>query len=343
VASISEKRNAAGQLIGYRAQIRKAGFPAQSKNFTGRDALAKVNMWVTTTEAQMVVDTFVDLRQAKAMTVREALKRYLREITPTKKGRAQETARINAWLKDPIADYSLTNLSGPILAEWIRKQQAAKLSASTIRNNLCIIGNMYTIAVKKWGIDIPRNPARMVQYPKKAAGRDRRLIDDEYDRLVSACLRCDSIYVRLAIVWAIETAMRQGEILGLTWGDVSIDKRTAHLAETKNGGSRTVPLSKRALVVLAEAATAQPDRKPADRIFPLSRDGLYNAYAKAMRRAKIENLTFHDLRHEATSRMVENPRLKEAQIMKITGHKDWSMFQRYHQMRVGELADLLDD
>ena len=135
--------------------------------------------------------------------------------------------------------------------------------------------------------------------------------------------------------FAIETAMRQGEMLSLRWEHVDLRTRTAHLEDTKNGEARTVPLSSRAAAVL-EVLPHSID----GRVFPISAQAVKRAWGRACRRAGIEGLHFHDLRHEATSRLAERlPNLIE--LAAVTGHKDPRMLKRYYHPRAADLAKKL--
>ena len=126
--------------------------------------------------------------------------------------------------------------------------------------------------------------------------------------------------------------MRRGELLGLEWQHVDLDKRTAYLPITKNGTNRTIPLSLKAI----ETLQLLP-RDISGRVFPLSATALRGLWARACKRAGIEDLRFHDLRHEATSRFFEKG-LNVMEVAAITGHKDLRMLQRYTHLRAEDLA-----
>jgi len=152
--------------------------------------------------------------------------------------------------------------------------------------------------------------------------------------------------------WAVETAMRQGEILALEWKNVDLKKRTAHLPDTKNGTSRTVPMSSAATALLAPASNLQVSQK--GKVFPTTASALKQSFTRAVARGRrlyltdcekagtepaegfLEGLTFHDLRHEATSRLAEKLQMHE--LMKVTGHKDSRMLARYYHPRAEDLA-----
>jgi len=129
--------------------------------------------------------------------------------------------------------------------------------------------------------------------------------------------------------------MRRGELLSIEWSDVDLDRRTIHLENTKNGSPRTVPLSTRAL----EICTTIP-RDISGRVFPIHKQAVRGLWLRACKRANIENLHFHDLRHEATSRFFEKG-LNVMEVAAITGHKDLRMLQRHTHLRAEDLAKKL--
>ncbi len=109
---------------------------------------------------------------------------------------------------------------------------------------------------KEWGINLPENPVHLVKRPKADPARERRLEptdgegETEEDWLLAACDSDRDRWMGAIVRLAIETAMRQGEILGLKWADVDLRKPVAVLHDTKNGDKRVVPLSLRAKKVL---------------------------------------------------------------------------------------------
>ena len=128
--------------------------------------------------------------------------------------------------------------------------------------------------------------------------------------------------------------MRRGELLPLCWGNVRLEKRYAHLPDTKNGDSRDAPLSALALELLGKL----PRNISSDQVvFPLHFEALKSAWRRACSRAGIIDLRFHDLRHEATSRFFEKG-LNVMEVAAITGHKDLRMLQRYTHLRAEDLA-----
>ena len=161
--------------------------------------------------------------------------------------------------------------------------------------------------------------------PKNNPPRERRLKDGEFERLMFAAEKSRSWYLWPVVILAIETAMRRGEILGLRWEHIDLDKGAVFLPMTKNGSSRWVPLSDEAVAKLREAP------KDTDRPFPVTDVAFRQAWDRLRTRANMTDLTFHDLRHEAISRMFDNG-MKVHEVMAVSGHRTASQLFRYVQV-----------
>ena len=201
-----------------------------------------------------------------------------------------------------------------------------------------IVSHLFEVARKEWGIQV-QNPMRDVRLPPNARARERRLEPgregqaSEESRLLAACQQARNPYLLPIVRLALKTAMRQGELVGMRWENVDLSRRIAHLPDTKNGEARTVPLSSTAIQTLR----ALP-RSLHGQVFPgLTTEAVKQAFARAVRREGIDNLRFHDLRHEATSRLFERG-LNIMEVASITGHKDLRMLRRYTHLRAEDLA-----
>lgn len=184
---------------------------------------------------------------------------------------------------------------------------------------------------------------RGVKRPAPPAARTRLYAQDEIDRVLLACgyaddgpLETEQARVGAAIVWALETAMRASEIVGLRWADIDRTRRLAHLAYSKNGMPRDVPLSLRALALL--------DQLPVDgaSVFRIRSTAVLDAlWRRARGRAMIEDGHFHDLRATALTRMAS--KLSVLELAKVSGHKDLKMLSTvYYREDPANLAAKLD-
>jgi integrase len=328
MATIIARRNAAGEVTGWQVKIRRKGFPPVSKTFVRR---ADAERYARQAEADMDKGVFVSLDEAQSTSFAEALERYEREISSKKRGRRQEQSRLRMWKESPLAGRSLASLRSNDFAAWRDHRLAAGASPATVRLDLALISHLFTIAEKEWGIPV-KNPVRSIRLPSVSNARDRRLDPEEEARLLDV-LRLSLNKWALPIVQiALETAMRQGEILSLTWKDVDLKRRVIQLSKTKNGEARTVPLSSRAVEILSGLPKSIDGR-----VFPVSSNAVKLLFTRACKRAGIEDLHFHDLRHEATSRLAEKlPNVIE--LAAVTGHKDLRMLKRYYHPRAEDLA-----
>lgn len=314
-------KRAAGQ---WRAQVRRKGFPLQSRTASTR---AEAEAWARAVESAMDRGIFVDHVEAERTTLGEALERYRREITPAKKGARREGERIGRLLKHPLARRVLASLRGADLAAYRDEQLGRRLSPITVNNDLIVLSHLFTIARKEWRMESLANPVALIRRPKLPRPRDRRLLPGEEERLLATA----SPHLRRAIILAVETAMRAGELVSLTAADIDPQARVARLADTKNGESRWVPLSPRALEALGVTE---------GRVVGLTASGLSHAFHELCLKEGIEGLRFHDLRREAVSRLFERG-LNIAEVAAVSGHKTWAVLKRYTQLDARLLAEKL--
>ena len=310
----------------WQAKIRRRGYPMVSKTFGTK---AKAERWAGIIEKEMDDGSFVSRTEAESTTLKEALQRYLTEITPTKKGAKQESDRVKVWMEHDLACRYLSNLRGADFAQYRDQKIKEGAGASTIRNQLNIISHLFNIARKEWGMESLGNPIQNIRMPKMPAGRDRRLRKGE-----EALLLENSDYpMQQLIILALETGMRLGEITGMQWQNINLKNSTAILQETKNGERRVVPLSSR-----AKEAIATLPRHINGYLFPgISSSSASHRFATICRRGNIKGLRFHDLRHEATSRLFERG-LDMMEVASITGHKTLHMLKRYTHLKAEDLA-----
>lgn len=344
----------------WQAIIKRIGYPLQSKTFEKK---AEAEKWARDAESEMDKGRFVSRREAEATTLHEALSRYEREVTPKKRGADIERYRIKALQAMPIASHMLAGIRGADVAKLRDDELARGLAASTVVKTLALLSHLFETARKEWGIEVD-NPVKKISKPKINNARERRLSADE-ERYLMAALDDPGDAVKAkdgdrrnewtpkVARWAIETAMRQGEILALEWKHIDLDKGTAHLPETKNGTARTVPLSLAAVALIRPAGKVTPLRK--GKVFPTTASAIKQSFSRAVARGRrnyvadcatagieplddfLVDLTFHDLRHEATSRLADIFEMQK--LMKITGHKDARMLARYYHPRAEDLAE----
>ena len=316
------------RATGYQAQIRRKGFPTISKMF---DSKRDAESWARHHEAEMDRGVFLDRTEADRTTLGELLERYLVEVTPLKKSALTEATRIKRFLREEsLAKYKTTALTGKLIAAY-RDKRLGEVTGSSVNRDLSIISHVLNTAIKEWGLHIT-NPITQIRKPKENPQRERRLSGDEETRLMKEIeAKTNNQWIKPAVLFAIETGMRRGEILSLKWKDVDLNKRVARLRDTKNGEGRSVPLTLKATCLLQ----ALP-RSIDGRVFPISAEALKLAFGRAVKRAGINDLHFHDLRHEAVSRLFEKG-LNVMEVATISGHKTLQMLKRYTHLSIDGL------
>jgi integrase len=203
-------------------------------------------------------------------------------------------------------------------------------SIATVNREFAALRGMLNKAVA-WGL-LERNPVNGIKRPREAKGRTRFLTVEEAKCLLDAC----SPHLRPIVLCALESGMRRGEILNLSWLDINLENRLIYVRQTKTGIPRYVPLSTR----LHDAFTRLPRRPGRDLIFPgESRFGksgqpfhdVRSSFGTACGKAGIKNFRFHDLRHTAASHMVmAGVPLKT--VAEILGHMTTAMTERYSHL-----------
>jgi integrase len=264
------------------------------------------------------------------MTVRELLEKYLKEESPKKRSGARDKFK-TAPLIEALGAYFIHALTPGHLVEY-RERRVALRAPQTVVHELALLHRAYVIGVQEWGIVLP-NGIPKVRRPKLPSGRERRITDDELTLI--ACHTDSPLMVQL-MEFAVETAMRRGEILTLDWADVDLGRCTIFLRRTKTDSPRTVPLSSRALAVLQGI----PEADRAGSVFPIKPASLSRAFNRAVKRAGLTYVRFHDMRHEGTSRLFEKG-FNVMEVATITGHKTLAMLRRYTHLEAAKFVDRL--
>jgi integrase len=265
----------------------------------------------------------------------DAMGRYGREISPTHKGCRWELLRLGRFASSPISQKPVAGITGPDIAGW-RDARLQEVSAATVAREMTLLRSVLEACRVDWGW-IRANPMADVRRPRTPTSRKRRITQDEIDQVTLACrldeLRADTALNRtgLAFLFALETAMRAGEILGMMWPDVA--EKSVRLPRTKNGDVRHVPLSPRAREILA----LLPRRDgPVFDLHAGTRDALWR---RAVAATKIPDLHFHDSRAEAIWRL--SKKLDVMELARVIGHRNISSLLLYYQVDADDLADRL--
>jgi integrase len=318
----------------WQARVQRSGQSSIAKSFnTKADAIK----WARNVESQLDLGTLAPKQTMPRLS--RMLERYVTEVTPTKKGESQERYRAAQLMKTKLADLFMDKITGEVVAKY-RDQRLTEVSNNTVRLELAFLSVVFEQCRKEWGLAVS-NPVRQIRIPKPGKPRQRRLEAGEEDVLLRACRKSGAHYLETFVILAIETGMRFGELAGVTWANLNLDKRTIYLPDTKNGSPRTVPLSTRAI----NAIQTQP-RSIDGRLFSAKPGSIRSAFLIALSKAQgtqpdsrefLRGLRFHDLRHEAVTRLFERG-LNPIEVGMVSGHKTLSMLQRYTHLRSEELV-----
>jgi integrase len=317
---------------GWQGRIRRRGYPDITKTF---ETKADAEIWARSVESGIDKGQFVSINEAQRTNLGDVIARYLVEVTPTMKGVTEDTIRLKAIMRKPIARWSMANLSVARIAAY-RDERLKEVSAGTVIRELAYLSAIINHARREWGINAS-NPVQMVRKPQSPQARSRVLTDEETSKLLQALEPTGrrSHWTKPAVQLALATAMRRGELLSLRWEHIDLQGRTAFLPDTKNGDSRTVPLSSAAVQVLAELP-----RHISGLVIPVKYFTLDAAFKRGIRRAELEGICFHDLRRTAITRMAEKlPNVIE--LAAVSGHKSLMVLKRYYRPTAMDLAKKL--
>lgn len=329
MASIRKRRDK------WQVQIRQLGHQSLTRSFLNRkDAEA----WARQTEVSLDQGTLVTRDdKLKRLTVGDLLTRYGNEVTPRKRGAEVELIRLKALARLKLANLTLRELTSEKLATY-RDERLEKVATSTVRREFTVLRHVLQVARRDWGIKLEGNPIDHVSLPASPRARERRLSEGELISLLEALRSTRNRWIEPALRFAVATGLRRGELLAMKWSDIVPDQRLLVVPQTKTGEPRVIPLTAAAMAVLGTLSKQEHD----DRVFALSANALRIGWKRVTRRAKIENLRFHDLRHEAISRFFELG-LSIPEVALISGHKDPRMLFRYTHIRPAHVGRRLDD
>lgn len=316
---------------GWFVQIRRKGYESEYKTLPTKEAAER---WARERESRIDRgEEPQDRRRLRSTTLGDLIRRYMDEVTPAKASADTERMRLSKMLRAPMCDITLVDLhSAPIAA--YREARAKEVKPGTIARELGLLHSILEVARRDWGIGLPQNVVAKVRRLPVRNARDRRLNPGELQQLKASLKYTRNTLIEPAILFAIETALRRGELLNLTWRAIDLERRIAHVPKTKTGHPRTIPLTDQAVAILK----ALPVN--GEKVFPMSAIALRLAWNRLRERAGMSDLRFHDLRHEAISRFAEMG-LTAAELAVISGHRDPRMLMRYTHLRPADLAQKL--
>ena len=308
----------------WRVQVRRKGVTAVRTFYTKAEA----REWGIQKERE------IDTQQAfgrTSKTLGDAFMRYSEEVSPTKKGERWEQIRLAKLGRDSIAKIKLSDLGAKDLSKW-RDTRSHEVSASSVNRELTLIKSALKKCRTEWEW-MSHNPSADVSRFPTPPHRDRRISDDEIDRICLALgydggeVETKSHQVAVMFLLALETGMRLGEMCGIREEDIY--PRFVRLQSTKNHDRRDVPLSARAAKLVSLIGRPSVSAPVASQLF-----------RKARIRAEIDDLTFHDSRHEACTRLAR--KLDVLDLARMIGHRDLKSLSIYYNPTADEIASRLD-
>ena len=336
----------------WEVRIRRKGYPVQSRTFKSKYLAER---WARQIEHQMEERVFKDTSKTEGTTVTNLLERYQQEVLAKKGCYTSDPSRIKnlmrhlghlsliqltservARFRDDRLKYALPEEDDTETENAIKRlnQKERRVGPDSVIREMAILSRAIDLGMTEWGLFMPHgNPCKSVRRPQKPQGRNRRTSEEELARLAA---HSESDRLHDICKFALETAMRRGEIAAMRWEHIDLNRRTLHIPRTKTGVPRTIPLSRRALAILRH----QPVQNN-DAVWRIRADAITRAFNRACERAGIFDLHFHDIRHEATSRLFELG-LAQVEVVAITGHQDLRSMLRYTHLNPETLADKLD-
>lgn len=314
----------------WQCQIRRKGFEPRSKTF---DQRRDAERWGILQERDLDdLESRGETHRPEVcdLTVAEALTRHSLLLKP----KTGDRYLLRAMARRPIAKMRLAALRSADVLGY-RDERGSEVGPRTVAREMWLLQRTFDLARKEWGFSRLDHPAKDVAKPRQPRGRERRLQPGEEARLLEAAANMKTRHFESIIRFAIETAMRQGEILSLDWRYIDLENRTTLLPKTKNGRARTVPLSLKAVSILSSL----PSRRGL--AFDTTAEAIKQAWVRVVAKADCAGLRFHDLRHEAISRLFELG-LEMPEVMMISGHTDPRMLVRYTHLNARKLVAKLD-
>lgn len=316
----------------WQAQVQHLG-KRTSKVFKTK---GEASHWANNTQKQVKVDVALGIDHSK--TFIGLLDRYAEEVSVLKLGGRTEAIRLNAIAKNDIfAKLKVTQVTPDVVSKF-RDSRLKDVSPATVLRELKLISSVFSKAIREWGI-VKENPIKMIDKPRNPPPRDKLISEAEIEAFLGAIpydpqKSATSLSERVAVafLFAIESAMRCGEICSLT--NKSINDNVARLMMTKNGERRNVPLSKEAIRLLGLLP------KTDGPLFGLKPSQVDTTFRKIKSGIKGADYTFHDSRHLAITRL--SKKVDPMSLARLAGHKNLSMTLRYFNASAEDIAKLLD-
>lgn len=319
----------------WRVRINRKGYRV-AKTFSYKEDAEK---WARKVEGEIDRGIFLPSNEAEKTSLADALDRYVDTVSRKKKGDAytNEKSKARVIKRHQISKLMLTQIRSSDIARYIADREK-QVKNNTIRLELALISHLYTIAAASWEMDSLHNPVKTAMKPSvKNDRRERRLSPGEEELLLNGCDEHSlPWWLKPCIVLALETAMRRQEIAQMHRQWISLERSVVYIpVESSKTKIRTVPLSPRAIHTLQTIPTRIDGR-----VFNILPQQISRQFKALCRHLNISDLHFHDLRHEATTRLFEHG-WSMTEVMAMTGHSTAQMANRYTHLEAHNLVEKL--
>ena len=327
------------QHTSYRAQVRKRGFPPVTATFERKTDADK---WARETEADMSRRRYFPQHEAERHTLADLVERQLEGIKVDRPHDYERQRVILGWWKDKLGAYTLATVTPDLIGRHRDQLQSKEgLAPGTVNRYLSALSKAFSNAVREWHW-IQDNPLARVSKKTEPRGIVRYLSDDERKALLDACRKSERPELYMIVLFALTTGMRRGELLGLRWPDLDLERRVAVLHNTKNGDRRSVPIVPEVAELLREHGKVR--RLDDDLVF--ARNGAESVWFDtqwyaALKAAKVKDFRFHDLRHTAASYLAMSG-ASVPELAAVLGHRTLQMVKRYAHLsdqHTGEVVE----
>lgn len=336
MAYIEKRKGRDGKTM-HRAMIRLKGFPTQTATF---ERLTDAKHWVQQTEAAMRQGRYFKSAEAKKHTVAEMIDRYLERLAIENPKRLADVQSKLLWWRDELGYAMLCDLSKAMITAKIdllssrtyalKSGKEKQITPATVNRYIATFSHVCSIAMNEWEW-LEHHPLQKVQKKRESRGRVRFLDDAERKALLEACEEVHREFLYPIVVLALSTGARRSEILNLKWSNIDFERQVITLHVTKNNERRVLPLAGKAL---AEMKLLHANRSTvAQYVFPAPSNPrqpwrFQTSWNSAVKKAKLEDFRFHDLRHSAASYLAMNG-ASLSEIAEVLGHKTLAMVKRY--------------
>jgi integrase len=322
----------------WQSQIRLAGFAPRTASFpTKRKALEWSQREETNLKQGLANPSVVDVRQLRGVTLRDLVLKW----KAAKRPRSYDAA-VNSILADPLADVCVSSISKESVIEW-KNRKLMSIKSSSVARYVRVPRGAWEYGQDVLSLPLSKNPFLRIGIKESKRRRHRRLSKGEYPLLISALGKVSSNTavgedLRAIIDFALETGMRRGEIAGMRLSHLREvnGKQFLWIPETKTDRPRLIPLTKKALEIITSRANGAYDSA----VFGVSGRWITYYFTRLCARAQVSDLHFHDLRHEALSRLNEKG-LSAFDIKLISGHKTTENLDVYIQSDLDRVAALV--